>query len=91
MHFIRAIRTVRGNKAVMKRHTKLTSEEKEVQQTAEQQTQASTVREFATVEEMLREDAAGTSVPTAIAHRLHDSISPIPAPPRPWWRRLFGS
>jgi len=77
----------------MKRQHKLTSEQKEAQQaqTAEQQTQASAGHEFATAEEMLRHDAIHIPVPPAIAHRLRDSIAQLPAPQRPWWRRLFGS
>ena len=43
------------------------------------------------VEEMLRHDALHTPVPPTIAHRLSESIGQMPAPPRPWWRRLFGS
>jgi hypothetical protein len=58
---------------------------------AGQEAQRQNAREFASVEEMLRHDALHTPVPPAIAHRLGESIGQLPAPPRPWWRRLFGS
>lgn len=48
-------------------------------------------REFASVEELLRHDAAQTSVPPAVAARLQESISREPSPNTSWWRRLFGS
>lgn len=58
---------------------------------SEQQSQHQAVREFATVEEMLREDASHTPVPPAVARRLQDSIDRLPTPaPRAWWRRFFG-
>ena len=74
----------------MKRQTKLTSQEQVQQHAAEQQAQQPAVREFATVEEMLRHDALHTPVPPAIAYRLQESIGQTP-PPRSWWRRMFGS
>jgi hypothetical protein len=51
--------------------------------------QRQTVREFSSVEELLRQDAARTSVPPAIAARLQDSMARDPARGS-WWRRLFG-
>ena len=76
----------------MKRQTKLTSEEQQQQQhTAAHQTQQPSIREFATVEEMLRHDALHTPVPPTIAHRLQESLGQTPAPARSWWQRLFGS
>lgn len=59
------------------------------QETAEQMGQKPATREFASVEEMLRHDAARTEPPEAIANRLADSISREPKPGRAWWRRLF--
>ena len=57
----------------------------------EQQAQQQAAREFASVEELLRHDALHTLVPPAIAHRLQESVEPLPpARPRAWWRRLFG-
>jgi hypothetical protein len=76
----------------MKRETKFTLREQEQLAAAQQQTQASTPQEFASVEEMLRHDALHTPVPPTIAHRLEESIrqSPPPPPGRAWWRRLLG-
>lgn len=75
----------------MKRETKLTPKEQEQVAAAQQQTQSSSVREFTSVEEMLRHDALHTPVPPTIAHRLEDSIGQSsPSPGRAWWRRLFG-
>jgi len=75
----------------MKHQSKLTPQEQEQLAAARQQTESSSAQEFATVEEMLRHDALHTPVPPAIAHRLEDSISKLPAPAeRAWWRRLLG-
>jgi hypothetical protein len=46
--------------------------------------------EFASPEEMLRHDAAQTTVPPAIADRLQYSLSQTKAPARSWWKLLFG-
>ena len=75
----------------MKRQTKLSSQEQteeQKQQTAQQARE--TVLEFATPEELLRHDALHTPVPPTVAHRLRDSIGQTPAPPRSWWKRIFG-
>jgi hypothetical protein len=75
----------------MKRQTKLTQQEQEQLAAGQQQTQSSSVKEFASVEEMLRHDALHTPVPPTIAHRLEESIEQ--SPPRvgrAWWRRLLG-
>jgi hypothetical protein len=75
----------------MKRETKLTQKEQEQLAAEQQQTQPSSAREFASVEEMLRHDAVHTPVPPNIAHRLEESITQLPpAPSRAWWRRFFG-
>jgi hypothetical protein len=75
----------------MKRETKLTPQEQEQLAAVQQQTQSSSPREFASVEEMLRHDALHTPVPPTIAHRLEKSISQLPPPAgRAWWRRFFG-
>jgi hypothetical protein len=76
----------------MKRQIKLTQQQQEQEQhAAEQQSQQTAGREFATPEEMLRHDALHTPVPPAIGHRLQDSLAQVPPPPRAWWRRWFGS
>jgi hypothetical protein len=71
----------------MKQQTKLTQKQGIV---AEQQTQSNTAREFANSDELLRFDAAQTTVPPEIAQRLQKSAANIPAAPRPWWKNLFG-
>jgi len=74
----------------MKHQSKFTSHQSgQEQQHAQNQAQEQSALEFPTVEEMLRHDAKHTRVPPTIAHRLQESIGP--APPRSWWRRLFGS
>jgi hypothetical protein len=62
----------------------------EQQHTEARQHTESAAREFGSVEELLRHDALHTPVPPAIAVRLQDSLAKNP-PPRPWWRRWFGS
>jgi hypothetical protein len=73
----------------MKHQSKL-SEEQQQQQAAEQQTQQPAAREFATAEELLRYDAAHTTVPPGIARRLQKSAGDLPAPRTNWWRKFFG-
>jgi len=70
----------------MNRKIKLNSQE---QQQAAEQLRPQPL-EFETAEQMLRHDAQQTQVPHAIEHRLQESLAQLPAPPRPWWRRLFG-
>ena len=74
----------------MNRQTKLNSQEQEQAQSAAQQTQQASAREFATPEEMLRHDALHTPVPPTIAHRLRESIGNTPPRAPSWWRRLLG-
>lgn len=74
----------------MKQQSKLNSQESQ-QQTAGQQTEKQAVREFGTVEEMLRHDALHTPVPPRIALRLQESINQMPRPASSWWRRFFGN
>jgi hypothetical protein len=52
--------------------------------------QEQTVREFASVEELIRHDAAQTEVPPALAEKIRETMSREPAPARPWWRRIWG-
>lgn len=49
-------------------------------------------KEFASVEELLRFDAAQTNVPPEIAARLNVSArqSPPSGSSKPWWKSLFG-
>ena len=56
-----------------------------------QAVQQQEAREFANVEEMLREDSAHVEVPEAVKTRLADSISQeMPAKSGSWWKKLFG-
>jgi hypothetical protein len=71
----------------MKQQTKLSQKQETV---AEHQTQSNPAREFANSDELLRFDAAQTTVPPEIAQRLQKSAANIPAAPRPWWKTLFG-
>ena len=75
----------------MNRKQKLTTraETREEQQQLSQE-QTGQVREFATVEDLLRHDALHTPVPPRVEWRLQQAISQEPRPARPWWRRLFG-
>ena len=68
-----------------------TSERREalVQQQEHQQSQAQNTREFASVEEMIRCDAAQTQAPPQVGERLRQSLAREPQPTRSWWRRWF--
>lgn len=49
-------------------------------------------REFASIEDALRTDAANIQVPAIIEERLAQSIAQEPPPAgKPWWKRMFGS
>jgi hypothetical protein len=72
----------------MKQHTKLSQES---QHAETHQTKSQAGQEFAGAEELLRHDAAQTTVPPQIAERLKRSAqNAAPAQPRPWWKNLFG-
>ena len=64
-------------------------QEQHQEQVQNQQQQQTEAREFASVEEMLRHDAAQTQVPSGVALKLNQSIANEPKAARPWWRRLF--
>ncbi len=70
---------------------RLRAQAKEEQQAAElqQNVQQQTGREFNSVEEALRCDAAQIEVPPAVAERLKDSLEDEPRRGHTWWRRLF--
>jgi hypothetical protein len=63
-----------------------TSEQQDLQSSS--QTINKTRQEFATVEEMLRYDAAGTVPPDRIVERLKETLAKHPPPPS-WWRRIW--
>jgi hypothetical protein len=72
----------------MKQQTKLTEKQAPL---VEQKAEAQTVREFASTEELLRTDAAQTTVPPEIGERLKKSAAELrPPPARPWWKNLLG-
>jgi hypothetical protein len=75
----------------MKHQTKLSQEQQQSRQVGTgHQTQQQAAREFANAEELLRYDAAHTTVPPAIAQRLQKSTGDLPGPKTSWWKRLFG-
>jgi hypothetical protein len=73
----------------MKQQKKFDSQQQQELSNQHQSTQNS-VQEFATVEELLRHDAAQTTVPAGLADRLQKSSADFPRPNRSWWQRLFG-
>jgi len=75
-----------------KKLTKTSQTEEQQAVVSHQEVQSQSVREFATVEDLLRQDARDTPVPGAIAERLQKTVGQIPSDSRrAWWRRLFGA
>ena len=74
----------------MKHQNRLSNQQQEQQEQHVAQNQAQALREFASVEEMLRHDALHTPVPPAIEQRLDQSLGPVMPPPKSWWRRILG-
>jgi hypothetical protein len=65
-------------------------EQAEAQQQGQLQAPQQQGRDFGSVEDMLRFDAAQNQVPPAVAQRLQESIEREQIqPPKPWWKRLF--
>jgi hypothetical protein len=71
----------------MKHEKKFSQEQQQVSETQSEQT---TAREFASVEDLLRFDVKQTRVPPAIAERLGRSLQNESYPPRSWWGRWLG-
>jgi hypothetical protein len=72
----------------MKHQTKLIQKQEHV---VEQQSRQHPAREFVNSDELLRFDAAQTTVPPEIALRLQKSMAQISPPEsRRWWKNLFG-
>ena len=70
--------------------SKLRQQTREHEEQAQHQTQQKqTAVEFASAEEMIRDDAEHMAVPPQIAERLNESIAQEPKPAVSWWRRLF--
>ncbi len=74
----------------MKQQTKLSEEQQQQAQQLGNKQQAQSAREFANAEELLRYDAAHTTVPPEIARRLQKSTADLPPPKMSWWKRWFG-
>ena len=73
----------------MNQRSKLTQREHAEQEVA-QSTVPQAAREFASVEDVLRHDAAQTVVPPALTRKIQAAAAILPAPKRAWWRQLFG-
>jgi len=72
----------------MKQQSKFSPEQ---QHDAAHQTGQQPAHEFASAEELLRFDAAKTTVPPEIAERLKRTTSAAaPPPPSGWLKRIFG-
>jgi len=63
---------------------------KNQEHTEEQQSHTQPEKEFANSDELLRYDAAQTTVPPEIAERLEHSVDKMPEAKTSWFKRLFG-
>ena len=70
----------------MKQHTKLTQKPESV---VEQHSQPQAAMEFGSSDELLRFDAAQTTLPPEIAERLKHSATKITPSKAGWFKRLF--
>ena len=73
-----------NNDASRLRHT----EKQESISEQQSETTQSQAKEFASVEELLREDSTQIAVPPEIAVRLNESIAQEPKP-KAWWKQFF--
>ena len=55
-----------------------------------QETNQAQVKEFATVDDLLRHDSERNPVPPEVADRLGRSLENEPKAEKPWYKRLFG-
>jgi hypothetical protein len=69
--------------------SKLQSREQQASALHSQSAREQQARDFASVEELLRYDAAQQETPKSIETRLASSIEREPPPRRSWWRRIF--
>ena len=74
----------------MDQHLSKTQRTEEQAALVPQQQLGQNAREFASVEELIRSDAAQTPVPPQVRERLGESLAREPRPARPWWQRWFG-
>jgi hypothetical protein len=75
--------------------TKLKQEIRAEQASAQEQFQRTEsqaqVKEFATVDDLLRFDSEQNPVPPEVADRLGRSLEAEPKPEKPWYKKLFGN
>ena len=64
--------------------------EQEQQQQIQSAVNQGTVKEFATVDDLLRYDSEQNPVPGEVAERLGKSLEAEPKPEQPWYKKLFG-
>jgi hypothetical protein len=81
-------RRMNSDSSQLRQQQQQQQEEQSAQSHAQQERQSAL--QFDSPEEMIRRDAAQTPPPASIAERLKESIAQEPAPPKSWWRRLFG-
>jgi hypothetical protein len=76
----------------------MSAEQSKLRQQAEQEQQEQiqsavnqgTVKEFATVDDLLRYDSEQNPVPAEVAEKLGKSLEAEPKPEQPWYKKLFG-
>jgi hypothetical protein len=76
----------------------MSAEQSKLRQEAEQEQAAQVqntlnqgeVKDFATVEDLLRYDSEQNPVPTEVAERLGKSLEGEVKPEQPWYTKLFG-
>lgn len=73
----------------MKHRSKFREEENHEQTNEQRKQSEQTVRDFASVEELLRHDAGQTALPETLEHRLRESVAG--ETPKPWWKRFLKS
>ncbi len=74
----------------MKHEHKLSQDQQNETAQAAQESRQQASHEFASAEELLRFDAAQTTVPPQVEQRLKQSAGSLPPPRRSWWQNLFG-
>lgn len=65
-----------------------TQKQESVSEHEQKQQQKSNAKEFSSVEELLRHDAADIVVPLRVTAKLNQSIANAPKPKR-WWNQFF--
>lgn len=75
----------------MKQNSKLRQNEEQQSTQQQHSEQKAEAKEFSSVDEMLRYDAAQTTVPPEVAEKLNRAIEKEPQPPTTWLQRLVWS